>query len=57
MLQEVDNDLADLEHEPMDEANLITCVEVTNEWTNFRQQLSKYMYAKYFLRHAELEME
>ena len=57
LLQEVDNDLADSEHEPMDEANLITCVEVTNEWTNFRQQLSEDVYAKYLLRHAELEME
>ena len=42
---------------PMDEANLIMFVEVSNEWTNFRQQLSEDMYDEYLLRHVELEME
>ena len=56
LLQEVDADLANLEHEPVDETDLITSVQVTNEWTNFRQQLSQDMYAEYLLRHAELEM-
>jgi len=56
LLEEVDADLANLEHEPTDDNDLITFVQVTNEWTNFRQQLPQDMYAEYLLRHAELEM-
>ena len=56
LLQEVDVDLENLEHEAVDDTDLITSVQVTNEWTNFRQQLSQDMYAEYLLRHAELEM-
>ncbi|KAM3278900.1 hypothetical protein ACQJBY_046286 [Aegilops geniculata] len=40
LLPEVDHELDDLELEPGDDANLITSVEVTNEWTNFRQNFA-----------------
>ena len=56
LLLEVDHEVDDLELEPGDDANLITSVEVTNEWTNFRQNFADDMYAKYLVRHAKLEM-
>ena len=56
LLPEVDHELDDLELETGDDANLITSVEVTNEWTNFRQNFADDMYAEYLVRHAELEM-
>ena len=56
LLPEVDHELDDLELEPGDDANLITSVEDTNEWTNFRQNFADDMYAEYLVRHAEQEM-
>ena len=41
LLQEVDVDLENLEHEAVDDTDLITSVQVTNEWTNFSNNYRK----------------
>lgn len=53
LLQEVDNEIDDQPIEA-DDANTITSVQVTNEWTNFRNQLSNDMFAEYLVAHADL---
>ena len=57
LLHEVDAELAALPNEPIDAANLIRSVQVTTEWTNFREQLANGMFSEYLERHAELEVD
>jgi hypothetical protein len=57
LLPEVDAELADAPIEPVDDANLITSVQVTAEWNSFRDQRANDMFDEYLLRHGELEME
>ncbi|KAL6882103.1 hypothetical protein ACP4OV_011575 [Aristida adscensionis] len=40
LLPEVDSEIAAVPNEPIDDANLIRNVQVTTEWTNFRDQLA-----------------
>ena len=54
LLQEVDNELASQPIEA-DDANSIRSVQVTNAWTNFRNQLSNDMFAEYVVAHANLQ--
>ena len=53
LLHEVDNEIS----QPIeaDDANSITSVQVTNAWTNFRNQLSNDMFAEYVVAHANLQ--
>lgn len=39
-----------------DDANTITSVQVTNEWTNFRNELPNAMFAEYLVAHADLHL-
>lgn len=57
LLPEVDAELAAMPVEPVDDSMVIRTVQVTAEWTNYRQQFANDMYAEYLVRHAELEME
>jgi hypothetical protein len=57
LLPEVDVELADAAVEPLDDANLITSVQVTDEWNSLRDQHANNMFYEYLLRHGELEME
>ncbi|XP_073365423.1 uncharacterized protein [Aegilops tauschii subsp. strangulata] len=54
LLQELDNELASQPIEA-DDANSIRSVQVTNAWTNFRNQLSDDMFAEYVVAHANLQ--
>ena len=53
LLHEVDNEIS----QPIeaDDANSIRSVQVTNAWTNFRNQLSNDMFAEYVVAHANLQ--
>ena len=53
---EVDEELAAMPNDPIDDASLITSVQVTTEWNTFREQLANDMFAEYLVRHGELEM-
>ena len=57
LLPEVDDELAAMANESIDDATLITSVQVTTEWNTFREQLTNDMFAEYLVRHGELEME
>ena len=57
LLEEVDNEIASSEDDPLDDANLIRSVQVSTSWTNFREQLANDMFDEYLVRHAELELE
>ena len=57
LLPEVDNELAAAPNDDPDEDNFIRSVQVTNEWSNFREQLADDMFAEYLVAQAELEME
>ena len=57
LLPEVDDELAAMANESIDDATLITSVQVTTEWNTFRDQLANDMFAEYLVRHGELEME
>lgn len=57
LLPEVDAELAAMPVQPVDDSMVIRTVQVTAEWTNYRQQFANDMYAEYLVRHAELEME
>ena len=57
LLQAVDAKVADMPNEPIDDANLIRNVQVTNEWITFREQLANGMFDEYLVRHGDAEME
>ena len=57
LLQAVDAKVADMPNEPIDDANLIRNVQVTNEWITFREQLDDDMFDEYLVRHGDAEME
>ena len=57
LLPEVDDELAAMTNESIDDATLITSVQVTTEWNTFRDQLANDMFVEYLVRHGELEME
>ena len=57
LLPEVDDELAAMANESIDDATLITSVQVTTEWNTFRDQLANDKFAEYLVRHGELEME
>ena len=57
LLPEVDDELAAMANEFIDDATLITSVQVTTEWNTFRDQLANDMFVEYLVRHGELEME
>jgi hypothetical protein len=57
LLPEVDAELADAPVDPLDDANFITSVQVTDEWNNFRDQHANNMFDEYLLRRGELEIE
>jgi hypothetical protein len=57
LLPEVDAELADAPVDPLDDANFITSVQVTDEWNNFRDQHANNMFDEYLLRCGELEIE
>ena len=57
LLPEVDDELAAMANESIDDATLITSVQVTTEWNTFREQLANDMFVEYLVRHGELEME
>ncbi|CAM0943673.1 unnamed protein product [Alopecurus aequalis] len=50
LLQEVDNDIANAPIEVLDDVDLIKSVEVSTEWTEFREQLANDMLADYQAR-------
>ena len=54
LLPEVDIELADAPNDDPDDDNYITSVEVTTEWSNFRQQLADDMFAEYLVAQGEL---
>ncbi|CAL5009792.1 unnamed protein product [Urochloa decumbens] len=56
LLQEIDAELAAMPNEPIDDANLITSVQVTDEWNFFRDQLAHNMFVDYLLRHDQLDI-
>ena len=57
LLPKVDDELAAMANEFIDDATLITSVQVTTEWNTFRDQLANDMFVEYLVRHGELEME
>jgi hypothetical protein len=57
LLPEIDAEVAAMDTEPVDEATLIISVQQTVEWSNFREQFAKEMYAEYVVAHAELQLE
>jgi len=57
LLPEMDDELAAMANESIDDATLITSVQVTTEWNSFRKQLANDMFVEYLVRHGELEME
>jgi hypothetical protein len=52
MLQAVDNQLNNVVID-VDEPNMITHIEVTNEWNNRRLTLANQMWADYQARHGQ----
>jgi hypothetical protein len=57
LLPEVDAELAAMTPEPVDDANLIRSVQLSDAWTDFRKQFADEMFADYLVAHAELTME
>jgi hypothetical protein len=57
LLPEVDAELAAMTPEPVDDANLIRSVQLSDAWTDFRQQFADEMFADYLVAHAELTRE
>jgi hypothetical protein len=56
LLQEVDDELAAMPNELIDDVDLITSVKVNLEWNSFRDQLASDMFDEYLLRHGELDI-
>jgi len=52
LLQEVDDELAAMPIEPVDDANSITSVQVSPEWNAFREKHANDMFTEYLLRHG-----
>ena len=57
LLPEVDNELANAPSDDPDDDNFIRSVQVTTEWSNFRQQLADDMFAEYLVAQGEQETE
>ena len=57
LLPEVDAELASMDVEPADDANVIRSVQQTVAWSNFREQFAEEMYAEYLQAHADMDVE
>ena len=57
LLAEVDSELANAPNDDPDDDNFIRSVQVTTEWSNFRQQLADDMFVEYLMAQGEQEME
>ena len=57
LLAEVDSELANAPNDDPDDDNFIRSVQVTTEWSNFRQQLADDMFAEYLVAQGEQEIE
>ena len=56
LLLKVDEELAAMPTDPIDDAALIRNVQVTTEWNTFREQLANDIFVEYLVKHGELEM-
>ena len=57
LLPELDSELANAPTDDRDDDNFIRSVQVTTEWSNFRQQLADDMFVEYLVAQGEQEIE